>query len=345
MKRFLSSVLMVIMIVSLTVQGQAATIQEVLNREKLEPVRVNWLYGTETQAQIDMCEDYIKSVDDMIVGKKTNYDKLVAIFNAVVNDPVLNAQRKTGNNCTAYEATRYNALTVAGFTSYAFRGNITTVNGGVTGHSWNGIDIGGQLFFMDAFMTASGSKSYFLMAQNKGTMYSDIIIGQADVPLGIVTKMAWLSNVDTATKRLAYKPVLDWVAEPGVFYKMSQHQLKGHTLSDGKNYGNNDTIRTISKRGVIITIYADGRPTTYETPAEEAARIAKEKAGEQEAYEENKQRILDEAAAAREAERDRLIAERDAELAERRESSTARQHRHRNPDGTYGPWEEGPYDG
>jgi hypothetical protein len=175
---------------------------------------------------------------------------------------------------------------------------------------------------MDAFMTASGSKGYFLISQNKATMYSDIALWQSEMVAGAVVGKAPLSTLDTAAKRAKYPPVFD-VAYHEDFNR--EFWFKDY-LQEGR-YG-----YCPDHNGNVVIYFPDR--TEVMTMSEY-----------QDFKEKEHQAFWDNVEANRQAEYDRLIAERDAELAERRESSTARQHRHRNPDGTYGPWEEGPYDG
>jgi len=207
----------IVLPVAASTSTPAKTFKEVVNEMELKPVRVDWLCGSSTPEMLDEGKALVKSVDNMIAGKITNYDKLVAIYNSVVNDPKLNEIRKTGNNCTNYAQTLYEALTIAGFMNYQFRGYITTASGGKTEHSWNAVEVNGRLYFMDAFMTASGGKNYFLVSQKNATMYSDIFIWQVDVGWRILAREGSFDEFNTAEKRKIFAPLLDITHDAEVY--------------------------------------------------------------------------------------------------------------------------------
>jgi hypothetical protein len=337
------------MILSLTVHGQAATVQEVLNAQKLTPATAEQLYGNgvyyefsnnppfataKRNAQLVKERDALtKKVAALIKGKATNYEKLVAIFKHVASDkagapPKLDEPAPDGYNCVWFSQRLNEALSVAGFTNYPLRGFVKAADGGWTVHSWNAIEIGGQLFFLDAFMTSLMGKSYFLISQNEGTMYrSDITIGN-----GIGTRNASLSDCNTAAKRKQLLPIIDPAYDI--------ERIHSSTSSGSYNMKVDGRQRLIDLKGNIVVHYPDKTYNVY--TLEEY--VAAEQERYDTAFEERKAKALEEAEAVREQMIEEALAEREAQQEENRQNSTEH-HRHRNPDGTYGPWEEGPYDG
>jgi hypothetical protein len=219
-KRMTSALLSLLLIICITmpVMANAAprqTFEEAVNAMVLEPLRPS--YWTD--------QDFIRRVDRVTAGLTTNYDKMLAVYRDIVNNPV-----RINNHLmdSSFQNTQLAAaFEVLGFRTYFMVGTNKVTNldwqpeSRIGTFRWVGVDVGSGLFYFDAYtpMVSRNHSSMFGLlhgGERAGALFEDgMYIVQREIePLNLVNRATRISQ---AFALAILNPIPNTVAERSAF--------------------------------------------------------------------------------------------------------------------------------
>lgn len=221
------------------------TLKDKVNAMKLEPLRPSY-----------WDKAFIKRVEASVKGKKTNYDKLVAVYDYIRTNET---DKKLMSSAFEYTYQLQCAFEIVGFRTYCIAGEWTAKDGWDT--TWVGIDIGNSLYYFDAGLPALqgvNTKQCFGVAYKSSKLYKNASIWQMEMS-PVTTKggdMNWaLADANgipnSVSKRKPYRSVPDKCHPPSLYYAANNGYWK---MTD-------DTITPIldtDKEGNKFIFYPDG---------------------------------------------------------------------------------------